>query len=93
MDRKTLLAFAEKILSGSSEKKAMISLRQLQQILEEQGAPASERELLGKMLGGMPEMLEAPKNHVLTEEDIEIACRRATERRIREEAARYRGRC
>ena len=93
MDKKILLIFAKRIFNSSSENKAMVSLRQLKTLLEEQGAPKSDIVLLEKMFQSAPEMKEAAQKAVLTEEDIEIAERRAKERKAREEAARCRGRC
>ena len=93
MDKKILLIFAKRIFNSSSENKAMVSLRQLKTLLEEQGAPKSDIVLLEKMIQSAPEMKEAAQKAVLTEEDIEIAERRAKERKAREEAARCRGRC
>lgn len=93
MDKKTLLIFAKRIFNSSSENKAMVSLRQLKTLLEEQGAPKSDIVLLEKMIQSAPEMKEAAQKAVLTEVDIEIAERRAKVRKAREEAARYSGRC
>lgn len=93
MDKKTLLIFAKRIFNSSSETKAMVSLRQLKTLLEEQGAPKGDIALLEKMIQSAPEMKEAAQKAVLTEVDVEIAERRAKERKDREEAARYRGRC
>ena len=93
MDKKTLLIFAKRIFNSSSETKAMVSLRQLKTLLEEQGAPKGDIALLEKMIQSAPEMKEAAQKAVLTEVDVEIAERRSKERKAREEAARYRGRC
>lgn len=93
MDKKTLLIFAKRIFNSSSETKAMVSLRQLKTLLEEQGAPKGDIALLEKMIQSAPEMKEAAQKEILTEADVEIAERRANLRKIREEAARYRGRC
>ena len=93
MDKKTLLIFAKRIFNSSSETKAMVSLRQLKTLLEEQGAPKGDIALLEKMIQSAPEMKEAAQKAVLTEVDVEIAERRAKERKAREEAARNRGRC
>ena len=73
MDKKTLLIFAKRIFNSSSENKAMVSLRQLKTLLEEQGAPKSDIVLLEKMIQSAPEMKEAAQKAVLTEVDIEIA--------------------
>ncbi|MBE5943238.1 MAG: hypothetical protein E7264_11985 [Lachnospiraceae bacterium] len=93
MDKKTLLIFAKRIFNSSSEIKAMVSLRQLKSLLEEQGAPKEDTALLEKMIQSAPEMKEAAQKATLTEVDVEIAERRARERKAREEAARNRGRC
>lgn len=93
MDKKTLLIFAKRIFNSSSETKAILSLRQLKMLLEEQGAPIGDIALLEKMIQSAPEMKEAAQKAVLTEEDVEIAERRTKDRKAREEAARYRGRC
>lgn len=93
MDKKTLLIFAKRIFSSSSETKATVSLRQLKTLLEEQGASKEDIALLEKMIQSAPEMKEAAQKTALTEVDVEIAERRARERKAREEAARYSGRC
>lgn len=93
MDKKTLLIFAKRIFSSSSETKATVSLRQLKTLLEEQGASEEDIALLEKMIQSAPEMKEAAQKTALTEVDVEIAERRARERKAREEAARYSGRC
>ena len=93
MDKKTLLIFAKRIFNGSSTTKAMMSLRQLKTLLEEQGAPTGDMALLEKMIQSAPEMKEVSQKAVLTEIDVEVAERRAKERKAREEAARNRGRC
>lgn len=93
MDKKTLLIFAMRIFSSSSETKATVSLRQLKTLLEEQGASKEDIALLEKMIQSAPEMKEAAQKAALTEVDVEIAERRARERKAREEAASYRGRC
>lgn len=93
MDKKTLLIFAKKIFNNSSETKAIVSLRQLQTLLEEQGASPKDIALLEQMIQSAPEMKETAQKTVLTELDVEIAERRARERKAREEAARNRGRC
>lgn len=93
MDKKTLLIFAKRIFNSSSKTKAMVSLCQLKTLLEEQGAPKGDIALLEKMIQSAPEMKEAAQKAVLTEVDVEIADRRAKERKAREEAARQYGRC
>lgn len=93
MDKKTLLIFAKRILNSCSIDKSVISLRQLKTLLEEQGAPKDEIDLLVNMIQSVPEMKDAAKKAVLTEADVQIAARRARERKLREEAARYHGRC
>ena len=93
MDKKTLLIFAKRIFSSSSETKATVSLRQLKTLLEEQGASKEDIALLEKMIQSAPEMKEAAQKAALTEVDVEIAERRARERKAREEAALHRGRC
>ena len=93
MDKKTLLIFAKRIFNSSSVNKATASLRQLKTLLEEQGAPKEDIALLEKMLQSVPEMKNLDSKAVLTEEDVKIAYRRAKERKEREEAARYSGRC
>ena len=93
MDKKTLLIFAKRIFSSSSETKATVSLRQLKTLLEEQGASKEDIALLETMIQSAPEMKEAAQKAALTEVDVEIAERRARERKAREEAALHRGRC
>ena len=93
MDKNTLLIFAKRIFSSSSEAKAVMSLRQLKTLLEEQGAPRGDIALLDKMIASAPEMKAAANRATLTEADVEIADRRAKERQARDAAASYRGRC
>ena len=93
MEKKTLLIFAKRILSSSSEEKARKSLLQLMELLKEQGAEKNAIDLLDKMIQSIPEMKEASQKAVLTELDVETAQKRAHERRVREAAARCIGRC
>lgn len=86
---KTLLIFAKRIFSSSSETKAVVSLLQLKMLLEEQSASKDDLDLLEKMIQSAPEMKDVAKKTVLTE----IAERRSNERKARAEAARYVGRC
>ena len=93
MNKKILLIFVKRILNSGSEEKASISLRQLKTLLEEQDAPKDTIDLLEQIIQSVPEMKEAARNAVLTEEDIKIAERRARERKARWIAARPYGRC
>ena len=93
MNRSTILIFAKRIFSSSSVQKATASLLQLKTLLEEQGAPKSDIDLLNKMIQSAPEMREIAKASNLSLEDVQIAERRAAERRQRELAARSYGRC
>ncbi len=93
MDKKTLLIFAKRIFNSSSEMKAKVALRQLQTLLKEQGESQSKIDLIEKMISSAPEMKEMAQKVILTEDDVNIAKRRADERRQREEAARHYGRC
>ena len=93
MDKETLFKFAKRIFNSSSDFKARVSLCQLKTLLEEQGACKQDIVLLEAMIESIPEMKDIAKKPALTEEDVRVAHRRALERKAREEAARYRGRC
>ena len=91
MDTKTLLRFAKRIISSSSTEKAKHSLRQLIELLKEQGTSEKNIALLEKMVIGLPEINVTLED--LTETEIDAAVRRKREREAREEEMRYRGRC
>ena len=93
MDTKTILIFATRIFNSCSAQKAKISLSQLKTLLEEQGAPKECTFLIERMLQSIPETQAAAQKAVLTENDIYIAVRRASERKRREEQASHYGRC
>ena len=93
MDQKTLLIFAKRILSSSTNLKAETVLRQLQALLQEQGASQREIALLEKMIQSVPEMRQMADKKVLTEADVIVAERRAMERKRREADAMRHGRC
>ena len=93
MDKQTLLIFAKRIFNSGSLNKALLSLNQLKALLEEQGAPRDSIDLLKTMINSAPEMKDAATKPTLTEFDVEVAQRRANERKAREEAARAYGRC
>lgn len=93
MNRKTLLAFMQRILENGSAQKSRAALNQLVAILAEQSADPEMVRLVHKTIEGLPEAKEAAKNQILTEETLQIALRRAEDRRRREEAAARQGRC
>ncbi len=93
MNRKTLLIFAKRIFSSSSQEKAINNLLQLQSILAEQGASEDDIQLVKTMIMSAPELKELAAKPDFTEEDIRIAERRAKERKAREEAAARYSRC
>lgn len=93
MDRETLLLFVEKIVHSGSREKAAISIKVLKKMLEEQGASESDIALIDKVCYCLPELYDMHDDCFLTEKDIEIAERRATVRKRREEEARLFGRC
>lgn len=93
MDKETLLAFIQRILSNGSTQKSTIALQQLQQILKAQNADPTLIDLISMTLNGMPEARAAAKDDPLTEEALRIALQRARIRREREIANANRGRC
>lgn len=94
MDKKTLLIFAKRIFNSGSVEKGMLTLGQLKCILMDQGADPECLLLLDKMISSACEMKEiSAKTTLLSENNVNIAHRRACERKAREEAARNYGRC
>lgn len=93
MDRNTLLIFAKRIFDSGSTTKANLSLLQLKTLLEEQGSSEDNIRLIDRMLACLPEMQEISKKDALSMHDIQVAERRANERKAREAAARHYGRC
>ena len=93
MNRKTLLMFAKRINSNSTEEKAKNNLLQLQEILAEQGAAEADIQLVKVITMSVRELKGLPEKPFFTENDIEIAERRARQRIAREEAAASMGRC
>ena len=93
MNKDTLLAFIQRILKNGSDLKSGIALKQLLTILESQNADPSMIKLVQSTLEGIPEAKEAAKAKILTEEMLQIAFRRAKDRRRREEEAARQGRC
>lgn len=94
MNKNTLLLFIDRIISNGSQEKALCSLKELQKIINQQKPSSSDiAELINKAVKSLPEIKSETYTHTMTEEDIEIAYRRALVRIQREEAAQYRGRC
>lgn len=93
MNKEALLVFMQRILENGSAEKAGVSLKQLATILEQQNADPEWIGLVNRTLYGIPEAQEAAKNQILTEEELDIAHRRAEDRRLREAAAALQGRC
>lgn len=93
MDTQTLMIFVKRILAGSSVLKATSSLKQLKKILTEQGAGEKELQLLEKIITSIPEMKQLLRQTPLTEDDVEIAHRRALDRIEREKMASRYNRC
>ena len=94
MDTNTILIFAQRIIKTCSDRKIKQTLSELKSLLASQGAPFSDLNMLQAMIDNIPEMKVAVHNtEVLTKQDVEIAERRAEDRRIRERAAMRMGRC
>ena len=92
MDNKTLFLFMKKILSGTSQDKARQSLGQLKQIYVAQGDERTGK-LIQDAINSLPESQQVAKGTVFTQQELNIAVRRAEARRAREAAARQYGRC
>ena len=93
MNRKTLLLFIERILENGSQGKAETSLRQLKSILVIQNADPKLIRLVDQTLLSVPEAKEEAEKSALSEESIEIAFKRAEQRKERERMMEMRGRC
>lgn len=94
MNDKTLLIFLQKILANGSHSKASVSIGQLVEILKSQNADDQLISIAEKALASIPEAAElAKKNNSLSSNDLEIAAKRAEERKKREQAMRSYGRC
>ena len=96
MDDQELLAFLQKILITSSEKKASYTLSQLKDILSDQRAPQRQLEMIRRTILDFPEARELAlqrKTAPLTGQDLAIAAERAERRRQRERELEDQGRC
>ncbi len=94
MNKDSLLLFMKRILACGSPEKSSISLIQLREILELQGADTELINLVNQTAESMPEVKEAAKKEfVLTEKSLLIAIHRAEARKRMEEEMRSRGRC
>ena len=94
MNNNTLLLFLHKILTESSNEKAALSIGQLAEILEAQGANKQVIQNVRNALDAIPEASEiAKKQKALTDRDLIIAAERAEARKQREQAMRSYGRC
>ena len=93
MTRDSLLKFLKRILEKGSAEKTAESLRQLKKILETQNAGIEMIKLVESTLASIPEAKETAVNDSFSEKDLQIAFRRAAERRRREEELANRGRC
>ncbi len=93
MTENELLVFIQRIVEGSSVKKAQYALKQLEEILEKQRTDRGLIALILQAQKGLPEMRQMAQTGMLSKEDIAIAARRAEDRRRREEAMLHQGRC
>ncbi len=96
MTDQELLAFMHRILRVSSVVKARLTLSQLREILAGQSCPQRQLRLLDQALRDLPESISVAKENgktQLTERDLDIASRRAADRRAREEEMASQGRC
>ena len=95
MTEQALLNFIQQVLRHSAtQAKARLTLSQLRSTLEIQGVNSKMLSLIQTTVDSLPESLELAKSSAsYTKEELEIAKRRAAERRAREEAARHYSRC
>ena len=96
MTDRELLDFIQRILQTGSQRKAALTLSQLQEILSRLITPQSQLRLLKDAIDNLPEAGEIVRNageRPLTARDLEIAAQRGKERRRREEEMRDQGRC
>ena len=95
MEDGELLAFMDKILRISSDAKASHVLSQLRSILEEQGAPERQLQLVSKAdltLTEIKQILDE-KQAALTPKDLAVAEERRERRLQRERELAEQGRC
>lgn len=94
MDKKTLLIFMKRILDSGSQVKSNVALKQLRNILSEQGADRELVKIVDDAIDSMPEVKDMAKLKAsLTESDLKIAAGRAEDRRRRAAESANRGRC
>lgn len=96
MTDRELLDFIQHILQTDSQRKAALTLSQLQEILSRLITPPSQLQLLREAIDNLPEAGEAARNageRPLTARDLEIAAQRGKARRRREEEMSDQGRC
>lgn len=92
MDKETLIIFIKRLLEGS-QAKASLSLCQLRQILETQGADPQMIKIVSDTIKSIPEAKIAARSSKFNEEELMIAIARAEDRRRREAEMADRGRC
>ena len=92
MTQNELLVFIQRIVESSSQTKSTYALKQLEEILRNQGADREMITIITNAQKGLPEVQQMAKVGELSKADIETAVRRAEERRRREEAMRHQGR-
>ena len=91
-----LLEYIRRIVRDGPERKARHILTELREILERMSTPKEQIDLVNMTILSLPEaMQEARKadGRPLTERDLQIAARRAEERRRREAELHDYGRC
>lgn len=95
MDKGTLLLFIERIIHNCNgdASKIQLSLKQLQEILEVQNAPADVRGIIAVTIGSEKELRDYEKKERITMADIENANKHAAERRRIEAELARNGRC
>ena len=93
MTKDSLLLFMKRILANGTEEKSNMVLNQLKEILSEQKADYAMIALINKTLESLPEAKTASRADSFSEEDLQIAFRRAADRKRREMEAAYYGRC
>lgn len=93
MEKSTLIKFMNKILSQNvNQYIALNMLSELESVLRNQQC-IEMAEIVKKTINSLPEIQESTKKNGFSFEQLEIDYRRVEERKRREEAAAYHGRC
>lgn len=93
MTEREVLTFIKKITENSPDDKVKLNLTQLKSILESQCASVNLIDLITNSINSIPEIREISKDGELTPIDIQIAQKRANNRKMREYQMARQGRC